>query len=37
MSFFSYSDVLNNFNLFVKQDRFNYIVGKVIDNIFGPE
>ena len=37
MSFFSYTDVLSNFNLFVKQDRFNYIVNKVIDNIFGPE
>ncbi len=37
LSFFSYRDILNNFNLFVKKDRFNYIVDKVIDNIFGPE
>lgn len=37
LSFFSYKDIINNFNLFVKKDRFNYIVDKVIDNIFGPE
>ncbi len=37
ISFFSYNDILNNFNLFVKKDRFNYIIDRVIDNIFGPE
>lgn len=37
ISFFSYDDVISNFNLFVKKDRFNQVVNKVIDSIFGPE
>lgn len=37
MSYFSYDDVISNFNLFVKKDRFNQVVNKVIDSIFGPE
>ena len=37
MSFFTYDDIITKMNLFVKTKRFNYIVNKVIDSIFGPE
>lgn len=37
MSYFSYNDVISNYNLFVKKERFNQVVNKVIDSIFGPE
>lgn len=37
MSFFPYDDVISNFNLFVNKNRFNTVVNKVIDSIFGPE
>lgn len=37
MSYFSYDDVISNFDLLVKKDRFNQVVNKVIDSIFGPE
>ena len=36
MSFFSYENVIFKYNLFVKKERFNFIVEEVINNIFGP-
>lgn len=36
ISYFTYFDVISNFNLFVKKERFDLVVDKVIDSIFGP-
>lgn len=36
MSFFSLENVIFKYNLFVKKERFNYVIEEVINNIFGP-